>query len=104
MLRTVIRKEILDQVLSPKFLIVSLLCLVLIPFSIFLNVSAFRREGFGLSVLEGMAVGTPFIGYRAGGYREIVVQGENGYLVEDKDEFVEVVVGLLAVLKAAIKN
>jgi ABC-type transport system involved in multi-copper enzyme maturation permease subunit len=43
MLRTVIRKEILDQVLSPKFLIVSLLCLVLIPSSLVLNYAGFRN-------------------------------------------------------------
>jgi glycosyltransferase involved in cell wall biosynthesis len=61
-----------------------------------LNVSAFRREGFGLSVIEGMAVGTPFVGYRAGGYPEIVVSGENGYLVENADEFVAILRSLLS--------
>ncbi len=60
-----------------------------------LNISAFRREGFGLSVIEGMAAGTPFVGYRAGGYEEIVTQGENGYLVESQDEFVEIIIELL---------
>jgi glycosyltransferase involved in cell wall biosynthesis len=61
-----------------------------------LNVSAFRREGFGLSVIEGMTVGTPFVGYRAGGYEEIVIQGENGFLVKNQDEFVEVLLELLS--------
>jgi ABC-type transport system involved in multi-copper enzyme maturation permease subunit len=42
MLRIVIRKEILDQVLSPKFLIVSLLCLVLIPASLVLNYAGYK--------------------------------------------------------------
>jgi glycosyltransferase involved in cell wall biosynthesis len=70
-----------------------------------LSVSAYRREGFGLSVVEGMAVGTPFVGFRAGGYREIVEQGRTGYLVENRDEFVDVLLrvlgdkGLLAQLR-----
>src|SRR5512136_361740 len=42
MLKTVIRKEILDQLLSPKFLIVSLLCLVLIPASLALNYAGYQ--------------------------------------------------------------
>jgi glycosyltransferase involved in cell wall biosynthesis len=47
-----------------------------------LNVSAFRNEGFGLSVIEGLAVGTPFVGYRAGGYPEIVRDNRVGVLVD----------------------
>jgi glycosyltransferase involved in cell wall biosynthesis len=63
--------------------------------SLDLQVSAFRKEGFGLSVIEGMAVGTPFIGYRAGGYTDIVENGENGYLVENEDQFVDTINNLL---------
>lgn len=50
-----------------------------------LNVSAFRNEGFGLTVIEGFAVGTPFVGYAAGGYQEVVESGVNGMLVTDKN-------------------
>lgn len=49
-----------------------------------LNVSAYRFEGFGLSVIEGMAVGTPFVGYRCGGYTDIVEDGVNGFLAGDR--------------------
>ena len=42
MFGTIFRKEILDQILSPKFLIVSLLCLVLIPASLLLNYSSYE--------------------------------------------------------------
>jgi ABC-type transport system involved in multi-copper enzyme maturation permease subunit len=38
---TIFRKELLDQVLSPKFLIVSLLCLVLVPASFLLNYASY---------------------------------------------------------------
>ncbi|HIJ88085.1 MAG TPA: glycosyltransferase family 4 protein [Desulfuromonadales bacterium] len=60
-----------------------------------LNVSAFRNEGFGLTVIEGLAVGTPFVGYRAGGYPEIVTCDAAGVLVDDAPAFVEAVVRML---------
>ncbi|OGD23847.1 MAG: hypothetical protein A2Y70_01460 [Candidatus Aminicenantes bacterium RBG_13_64_14] len=43
MFRTVFKKELLDQILSPKFLIVSLLCLALIPTSLLLNYSSYQN-------------------------------------------------------------
>jgi len=43
MFGTIFRKELLDQTLSPKFLIVSLLCLVLVPASLLLNYSSYRN-------------------------------------------------------------
>jgi ABC-type transport system involved in multi-copper enzyme maturation permease subunit len=39
---TVFKKELVDQILSPKFLIVSLLCLVLIPASLLLNYASYQ--------------------------------------------------------------
>jgi glycosyltransferase involved in cell wall biosynthesis len=60
-----------------------------------LNISAFRREGFGLSVLEGLAVGTPFLGYRSGGYTELIEQGENGYLEDTVGELARSIISLL---------
>ncbi|MCH7952199.1 glycosyltransferase family 4 protein [Patescibacteria group bacterium] len=39
-------------------------------------------EPFGLVALESMACETPVIAVREGGYRETVVDGETGYLVE----------------------
>jgi ABC-type transport system involved in multi-copper enzyme maturation permease subunit len=43
MFGTIFKKELLDQILSPKFLIVSLLCLVLIPASLLLNYSSYQN-------------------------------------------------------------
>lgn len=63
--------------------------------SLDLNVSAFRNEGFGLSVLEGLAVGTPFVGYRAGGYPEIVRDDRTGVLVDGPSGLSEAIVKLL---------
>jgi glycosyltransferase involved in cell wall biosynthesis len=42
-------------------------------------------EGFGRAVLEGMALGKPVIASSVGGLREIIKDGENGFLVEPGD-------------------
>lgn len=60
------------------------------------NVSAFRREGCALNVIESLAVGTPFIGYRAGSYPELVIDGETGRLADSADEFVNIITELMA--------
>lgn len=39
-------------------------------------------EGFGRAVLEAMAFGKPVIASRVGGLREIIEDGENGFLIE----------------------
>lgn len=43
MFSTIFKKELLDQLLSPKFLIVSLLCLFLVPSSLLLNYASYRN-------------------------------------------------------------
>ncbi len=42
-------------------------------------------EGLGVSLLQASAAGTPIVATPVGGIPEIVVQGENGYLVPEKD-------------------
>ena len=44
-----------------------------------------RYEGFGIVYLEGMSFGLPAIASRAGGARETVTDGENGFLVDPDD-------------------
>jgi glycosyltransferase involved in cell wall biosynthesis len=46
------------------------------------TVVAARLEPFGLVPLESLACGTPVVAVREGGYRETVVDGVNGYLVD----------------------
>jgi glycosyltransferase involved in cell wall biosynthesis len=43
-------------------------------------------EPFGLVMIEAMACGTPVIAFPEGAARQIVVEGETGYLVADEDE------------------
>lgn len=43
------------------------------------------REGFGISALEAAASGTPVVGYRVPGLKEIIQDGKTGFLVEPKN-------------------
>ncbi|MCR4442081.1 MAG: glycosyltransferase [Peptococcaceae bacterium] len=53
------------------------------------------REGFGLTVAEGMWKKKPVIGGNAGGIKLQIDDGENGYLVETVEECAERVLTLL---------
>ena len=44
-----------------------------------------RSEGFGLTIAEAMAAGKPVIGFNVVGVRDIVINGETGFLVEYGD-------------------
>jgi glycosyltransferase involved in cell wall biosynthesis len=46
------------------------------------TVCAARLEPFGLTPLESMACGTPVVAIREGGFRETVVDGKTGFLVD----------------------
>lgn len=64
-----------------------------------------EKEAFGLVLLEAMACGVPGIGTRIGGIPEVIVEGENGYIVElgDTDAAAAKAIALLqddATLKA----
>src|SRR5207302_775539 len=44
------------------------------------------HEGFGIAILEAMSCGVPVVATNSGGPRDFVVDGVNGFLVEDDDE------------------
>ena len=56
-------------------------------------------EGFGIAYLEGMGFGLPAIGTTAGGAREIITNGEDGFLIEP-----EQVLSLAAYLQALAED
>ncbi len=127
MFATIFKKELLDQVLSPKFLIVSLLCLVLVPASLLLNSASYdaafreydaaRKEAaattsvyrepsplstFGIGLESVLPKNVVFSKYQteAGGAR---VQSEVLSNINGKIDFVVIVgslLGLFAVLYA----
>lgn len=45
-----------------------------------------RDEDFGMSVVEALAAGTPVIAFNGGGYKETVIDGVNGILIDDISE------------------
>jgi glycosyltransferase involved in cell wall biosynthesis len=54
-----------------------------------------RDEDFGMTVVEAQAAGTPVIAYNGGGFRESVINGETGILIQEISE---------SALSAAIKK
>ena len=44
-------------------------------------------EGFSHQILEAMAAGVPVIASAVGGNKEVITQGDNGFLVRHNDEF-----------------
>lgn len=44
-----------------------------------------REEDFGMTVVEAQAAGTPVIAFNGGGFRETVVDGETGILIDETD-------------------
>ena len=47
---------------------------------------SFHHEGFPNSILEAGAMGLPVIATDVGGTREIIIDGETGYIIPQKDE------------------
>ncbi|HIK01558.1 TPA: glycosyltransferase family 4 protein [archaeon] len=45
-----------------------------------------NMEGFGIVLAEAMACGTPCIAYNIPAVREVISDGKNGYLAEDKED------------------
>jgi glycosyltransferase involved in cell wall biosynthesis len=42
-----------------------------------------RDEDFGMTVVEAQAAGTPVIAFKGGGFKESVIDGKTGILIED---------------------
>jgi glycosyltransferase involved in cell wall biosynthesis len=61
-------------------------------------------EPFGLSMIEAMACGVPVIAIGRGSVPEIVVNGETGFIVTDRDTAVAAVERIDAVGRAAVRK
>ena len=60
-------------------------------------------EPFGFSVVEAMACGTPVIAYRRGSMSELVLDGENGFLVTSVEEAMEAVQASSTIDRVAVR-
>jgi glycosyltransferase involved in cell wall biosynthesis len=49
------------------------------------------EEPFGIVMIEAMACGTPVIAYNKGAIPEVIIQGKNGFVVENEDQMVKAV-------------
>lgn len=54
-------------------------------------------EGLPLTILEGMAYGLPIVSRPVGGIKDIIIDGENGYLIESfrAEDYVEIIERLI---------
>lgn len=60
-------------------------------------VHAAKSEQFGLVLLEAMAAGLPVVSLDGGGNRDLIIDGVNGFLVEqgDQERFVQCILNLM---------
>lgn len=60
-----------------------------------LLISTSRWESFGLTLIEANACGLPAIAYNISGPNEIIVRGENGFLIDNEQEMVTTIKSLV---------
>lgn len=60
-----------------------------------MSVNASQGEGWGLSVIEANALGTPVLAYRRPGLRDSIVAGETGWLIDDAEDLGSTITGCL---------
>lgn len=67
---------------------------VLCCFDLFINTSEY--EGISNTILEAMASGVPVLAHDVGGNKELVTDGETGFLIpgNDRDEFIKKILAL----------
>lgn len=61
------------------------------------------EEPFGIVMAEAFACGTPVIGFRRGSVPEVILDGVNGFAVDDVDEAVQALPKLPSIDRAAIR-
>jgi glycosyltransferase involved in cell wall biosynthesis len=63
----------------------------------FVTICTSQNEPFGLTSIESMACGTPVIAVNDGGYKETVIDGKNGFLVDRNiNKFAELITKLVS--------
>ena len=52
-------------------------------------VSASKREGLPVNVIEAIAAGKPVVAIKCRGIEDIIKSGVNGFIVDNKDDFID---------------
>lgn len=60
-------------------------------------------EPFGMVMVEAMACGTPVIAFNRGSVTEIIINGENGYIVSNEHEMIEALSSIHTIDRAACR-
>jgi glycosyltransferase involved in cell wall biosynthesis len=62
------------------------------------------EEPFGIVMAEAFACGTPVVGFRRGSVPEVILDGVNGFAVDDVDEALQALPKLASLDRTAIRK
>ncbi|WP_316824786.1 glycosyltransferase [Pedobacter miscanthi] len=61
-------------------------------------------EPFGMVMVEAMACGTPVIGFKRGSVNEVITNGKNGFIVENKEAMIQTLQKIIAIDRPACRT
>ncbi|QNN43020.1 glycosyltransferase [Pedobacter roseus] len=61
------------------------------------------NEPFGMVMVEAMACGTPVIGFKRGSVPEVITEGKNGFIVENKEAMIRALQKIITIDRAACR-
>ena len=92
-----IRKSIIDNGLDKSVFLCGHTSDPSVPFRrSVVSLSASEHEGFGLTFMESLSLGTPSISFRSNyGPEEIITHGSDGFVVDTEEDFVDGIISIM---------